>query len=155
MKTSSEIDYRELIRRDGVHRNVYCDPQVFEDEIARIHGRAWVYVGHESQIPKAGDFVTTTMGKTPVVLVRHQDGEVHVLRNRCGHKGAAVVGKRCGTTQYFRCMYHGWTYKTDGALHAVPQRLSVSIHLSFRSDARRIAARPQVHLSRRHNSRAH
>ena len=122
MKTSSEIDYRELIRSDGVHRNVYCDPQVFEDEIARIHGRAWVYVGHESQIPKAGDFVTTTMGKTPVVLVRHQDGEVHVLRNRCGHKGAAVVGKRCGTTQYFRCMYHGWTYKTDGALHAVPQR---------------------------------
>jgi phenylpropionate dioxygenase-like ring-hydroxylating dioxygenase large terminal subunit len=62
------------------------------------------------------------MGRTPVVLSRHQDGAIHVLRNRCGHKGAAVVGQRCGTAKYFQCMYHGWMYETNGALHAVPQR---------------------------------
>lgn len=122
MRTGAETDYRRLIESDRVHRDVYCDPHVFEDELARIHGRTWVYVGHESQVPHEGDFFTTVIGRTPVVLVRHKDGAVHVLRNRCGHKGAAVVGKRCGNARFFRCMYHGWTYETNGALHAVPQR---------------------------------
>jgi phenylpropionate dioxygenase-like ring-hydroxylating dioxygenase large terminal subunit len=115
-------NFRELVRGDRVHRQVYVDSDLFEEEMARIHGRAWVYVGHESQVPKPGDFFTTTMGRTPVVLSRHKDGAVHVIRNRCGHKGAAVVAERCGTAKFFQCMYHGWVYETNGALHAVPQR---------------------------------
>lgn len=122
MRIEGANDYRRLVESDRVHRDVYCDPQVFEDELKRIHGRAWVYVGHESQVPQPGDFFATTIGATPVVLVRHKDRTLHVVRNRCGHKGAAVVGRRCGNTKYFRCMYHGWTYDTNGALHAVPQR---------------------------------
>jgi phenylpropionate dioxygenase-like ring-hydroxylating dioxygenase large terminal subunit len=113
---------RELVRPDRVHRDVYLDRDVFREEIRRIHGRAWLYVGHDSQVRNPGDYVTTVMGLTPVVVVRHKDGSIRVLRNRCGHKGAEVVGKRCGSAKSFRCMYHGWTYDTDGSLQAVPQR---------------------------------
>ena len=115
-------DFRGLVRRDRVHRSVYLDPALFEEEMARVHGRAWLYVGHESQVPEPGGFFTTRMGRAQVVLSRHKDGAIHVLHNRCGHKGAAVVGQRCGTAKFFQCMYHGWVYETNGALHAVPQR---------------------------------
>jgi phenylpropionate dioxygenase-like ring-hydroxylating dioxygenase large terminal subunit len=115
-------DVRNLVRRDRVHRNVYVDPALFEEEMARVHGQAWLYVGHESQVPQPGDFFATRMGRTRVVMTRHKDGAIHVLHNRCGHKGAAVVGQRCGNAKFFQCMYHGWIYETDGALHAVPQR---------------------------------
>lgn len=113
---------RDLVRPDQVHRDVYLDRDLFRDEVRRIHGRAWLYVGHESQVPNPGDYVTTVMGLTPVVMVRHKDGSVRVVRNRCGHKGAAVVGKRCGNAKSFKCMYHGWTYDTDGSLQGVPQK---------------------------------
>jgi phenylpropionate dioxygenase-like ring-hydroxylating dioxygenase large terminal subunit len=115
-------ELRDKVRSDRVHRSLYIDPALFEEEMARVHGRAWLYVGHESQVPEPGAFFTTRMGTREVVLSRHKDGSVHVLHNRCGHKGAAVVGQRCGSAKFFQCMYHGWIYETNGALHAVPQR---------------------------------
>ena len=43
---------RELVRDDRVHRRVYTDPDVFALEMDRLWGYAWIYVGHESQVPK-------------------------------------------------------------------------------------------------------
>ncbi len=62
----------------------------------RIFGRAWIYVGHDSQVAKPGDYIATTIGRQPIVMSRHRDGAVHVLFNRCGHRGAKVVGNREG-----------------------------------------------------------
>ena len=42
----------DLVQRDRVHRRVYQDPDIFELEMERIFGRAWVFIGHES--PKSG-----------------------------------------------------------------------------------------------------
>ncbi|HYM02861.1 MAG TPA: aromatic ring-hydroxylating dioxygenase subunit alpha [Stellaceae bacterium] len=111
-----------LVESDRVHRSIYIDPALFELEMERIFGRAWIYVGHESQVKNAGDYVATSIGRQPVVMSRHGDGKVHVLFNRCGHSGAKVVGDREGNVKFFRCCYHGWTFKTDGSLLAVPVR---------------------------------
>ena len=113
---------RELVQPDRIHRSLYLDPQLFELEMQRIFGRAWIYVGHDSQVAKPGDYLATTIGRQPVVMSRHTDGTVHVVYNRCGHRGAKVVGNREGNVKFFRCCYHGWTYKTDGSLHSVPLR---------------------------------
>ena len=59
-------------------------------EMARIFGRAWVYVGHTSEITEPGDYKTTSIGTEPVILSRDNAGEVHVLFNRCRHRGTAV-----------------------------------------------------------------
>jgi len=121
--SADAIDAAALVKSDRVHRRVYQDPAIFELEIERIFGRAWVYVGHVSQIPRDGDFVTTFIGREPVLFCRDSDGEVHVLRNRCPHRGAAVCNLPAGNTgRWFRCPYHGWTFQTDGRLHAVPVR---------------------------------
>ena len=80
-----------LVQDDQVHRDVYIDPRVFQLEMQRLWSRAWLYVGHESQVPAAGDYLTTTLATEPVILVRCQDVALAVLRNRWAHKGARLV----------------------------------------------------------------
>src|SRR5262249_48919981 len=39
-----------LVRPGRVHRRVYTDPALFNLEMEKIFGSAWIYVGHESQV---------------------------------------------------------------------------------------------------------
>lgn len=109
-------DLRQLVRPTAVHRRVYTDPAIFDLEIERLFKRAWLYVGHESQVRNAGDYFLTELARQPVVMVRHSDNLIRVLFNRCAHRGARVVAEPCGNTKAFVCCYHGWTYATDGRL---------------------------------------
>ena len=70
------IDLQSLVQPDRVHKRVYTDPAIFELEMDRVFGQAWLYVGHESQVPKPGDYFTTRLGREPVVMVRHTDGQI-------------------------------------------------------------------------------
>lgn len=110
-----------MVRGDSVHKRVYTDPEIFEMEMERIYGRAWIYVGHESQVKATGDYHTTRIGDQDVVMVRGANGQVHVVYNRCPHKGAKVVpdGDGCAG-KFFRCPYHAWTFKLDGTHLSVP-----------------------------------
>lgn len=121
--SSYGIDHiKALVEPNRVHRDVYVDPAIFELELERIWGRAWIYVGHDSQIRNPGDTYAVTIGREPIVMARAKDGKIHVLHNRCGHKGAKVATDGCGHGAGFRCPYHGWTYHLDGRLQAVPAR---------------------------------
>jgi phenylpropionate dioxygenase-like ring-hydroxylating dioxygenase large terminal subunit len=112
---------RALVREGEVHRDVYTDPELFEIEMAQLFGNTWVYVGHASQVPNAGDFLATTIGTQPVVMTRDGEGRIHVLHNRCPHKGTKVANETCGNAgRLFRCPYHGWSFRMDGALHSIP-----------------------------------
>jgi len=113
---------RSLVRPDSVHRDLYRDPELFELEMRQLWRNAWIYVGHDSQVPSAGDFYTTLIGREPVIMLRGADGKVRVLPNRCAHKGtklASAVHGRCQAGM-LRCPYHGWTYRLDGTLRSVP-----------------------------------
>ncbi len=108
-----------LVEDDRVHRSVYTDPAIFELEMKHIFGATWIYVGHESQIPNDGDFVTTAIGRQPLLMVRDK-GKLHLLYNRCPHKGAEVVPEGQGNARMFRCAYHGWIFQRDGAVRTIP-----------------------------------
>src|SRR6266702_6463298 len=58
-----------------------------EAELRGIFDRSWLYVGHESEVPNNGDFVTRTVAGRPLVLVRSSDGMIRVLQNSCSHRG--------------------------------------------------------------------
>jgi len=120
MHNGGADEIAKLIEPGRVHRRVYTDPDIFELEMERIFGRAWLFVGHTSQVQQAGDFVTTELGRQPVIMTRHRDGSVHVLINRCTHRGAKVVNERKGHSPRLTCCYHGWTFDTDGRLVTVP-----------------------------------
>ena len=110
-----------LVEADRVHRDVYTDPEVFQLEMERLWSRTWIYVGHASQVPNAGDFVTLAIAAKPVIMVRQTDGTIRVLMNRCAHKGTKVVSDLAGNAgKTFRCPYHAWTYRTDGTLINIP-----------------------------------
>ena len=119
--TISDEELSAMVREDSVHKRVYTDPEIFRKEMKNIYGKAWIYVGHESQVKKTGDYHTTRIGDQDVVMVRAADGKVNVLYNRCAHKGAKLVPDGDGNTgKFFRCPYHAWTYKLDGSHLALP-----------------------------------
>lgn len=112
----------ELVQPDRVHADVYLSDELFELEKERLFARTWQYVGHVSQVPKAGDYLSLEIAGEPLLMIRQADGPIKVLSNRCAHKGAQVVTQKCGTARNLRCPYHAWTYKIDGTLMARPLR---------------------------------
>jgi phenylpropionate dioxygenase-like ring-hydroxylating dioxygenase large terminal subunit len=109
-----------LVQPDRVHRSVYADPAIFELEMERLFGRAWLLLGHASQARAPGDYFTTRMGREPVIVVRRDDGEIGVLVNRCMHRGSTVCAEGRGHVERFVCPYHGWSYDRGGELRFVP-----------------------------------
>ena len=109
-----------LVRPTEVHRDVYVDAEIFALEMKHLFANTWMFVGHDSQAANPGDYFATEIGKQPVVMVRHTDGHIHVLYNRCAHKGTKIVSDRTGNTgKFFRCPYHAWTYNLEGDLTAI------------------------------------
>jgi phenylpropionate dioxygenase-like ring-hydroxylating dioxygenase large terminal subunit len=120
MQLQSAEDLSKLVQPGRVHRRLYTDPAIFDLEMERIFGAAWVYIGHESQIKNPGDYFATRLGRKPMVMVRDLDGAVRVVHNQCAHRGALVVATEKGNAPEFTCCYHGWTYHLNGRLKAVP-----------------------------------
>lgn len=99
-----------------VDTRVYLDQSVFDEEMRRIYESTWVYVGHTSEIPDAGDYKTTTVGLNPVIVSRSADGQVNVLLNECRHRANAVCRESYGNARNFQCHYHGWVYSLSGEI---------------------------------------
>jgi phenylpropionate dioxygenase-like ring-hydroxylating dioxygenase large terminal subunit len=111
----------ELITEDWrIHGSVYTSPEIFAAEQRRLFHGAWLYVAHETEVSQPGDYKTTYAGTQPVIVARgSDDGEIRVLLNRCRHRGAAVCQAEAGNANYFRCPYHGWTYRNSGELRGI------------------------------------
>lgn len=116
------LHVRSLVNsREGtVKPAIYTDPDIYRLELERIFARSWLFLAHESMIPKAGDFFTTYMGEDAVLVVRQKDGSVDAYLNQCRHRGMRVCHADGGNTRAFTCPYHGWSYGLDGALTSVP-----------------------------------
>ena len=51
------IQVDKLIKSGSVHARLYTEQEIFQQEMHEIFGQGWVYVGHESEVPKRGDFL--------------------------------------------------------------------------------------------------
>jgi anthranilate 1,2-dioxygenase large subunit len=105
---------------------LYHDPEVYRQEQERIfQGDAWSYLVLEAELPNPGDFRTTYVGETPVIVHRGMDGKVNAMVNRCAHRGALVRRETRGNAREHICIYHRWCYADDGALTGVPFRRGI------------------------------
>ncbi|MGH1489841.1 MAG: aromatic ring-hydroxylating oxygenase subunit alpha [Acidimicrobiales bacterium] len=105
----------------SVSREIFVSEDIYRQELETLFTRAWLFVGHESQIPNNGDFITSRMGEESVIVSRDQEGEVRVMLNSCSHRGMKVCRYESGNTSFFTCPYHAWKYGSDGRLMGVPQ----------------------------------
>ena len=103
-----------------IDRRIFSDQAIYDEEMEKIFGRAWLMIGHESLVPQVNDFFHTYMGEDPVILTRDGQGRLHALLNMCRHRGNRVVRCDDGNARRFMCTYHGWTYANDGRLEHVP-----------------------------------
>ena len=114
---------RNLVRETKVHRDVYIDDEVFQLEMEHLFANTWIYVGHDGQVSKPGDYFGATIGTKSVLMMRHTDNTVKVLHNRCPHKGTRITTDTCGNPgKFFRCPSGVWIVRTDGSLFFIPLR---------------------------------
>jgi phenylpropionate dioxygenase-like ring-hydroxylating dioxygenase large terminal subunit len=137
-------DLHGLVADGRVQARVYTDPAIFALEMERIFCRAWLYVAHDSQLREAGDFLLTRMGPREVIVVRDADGAVQVLRNACAHRGARLCAAPAGNARSFSCPYHGWRFRTDGSLAAVPHQRSYPPGFDLADPALQLRRAPRV-----------
>ncbi|MFF0105679.1 aromatic ring-hydroxylating oxygenase subunit alpha [Streptomyces hirsutus] len=112
--------YERLIKPDKVHGSLYTDQQIFGEELRKIWYRTWVFVGHESEVPNPNDYVRKKLGPQDVIMTRDAEGGIHLLLNRCAHRGNQVCDDNKGNSSSFRCPYHGWTFRNTGELLGYP-----------------------------------
>ncbi len=113
-----------------VNRKSFVDDAVLAAEQRRIFDRCWLYVGHESEIAKKGDFVTRNIAGRNLIFNRDRGGKVNVFYNTCTHRGAFVCREDQGNSRRFQCFYHGWVFSDEGDLVEVPGRDSYCAHFN-------------------------
>ncbi len=103
--------------RDGLFRfdrRIFIDQEIFDREMRMIFERQWIYLCHEDQIAKEGDFYSTRMGRQPVYVIRGKDGAINAFLNACSHRGALLTPMRRGNARTLTCRFHGWCFDTAG-----------------------------------------
>lgn len=109
-----------------VNRQMFVDQAVFELERALIFDHSWLYLGHESEVPKPGSFVTRTLAGRKLIMSRDRGGKINCFFNTCSHRGAVLCREKSGNRGSFACPYHGWLYDDTGALIKIPGKESFS-----------------------------
>jgi len=120
MTTTLPVDQMIDLDHGKISREIFVSPEFYRAELEKLFTRAWLFIGHESQIPNPGDFFASRMGEESVILCRDAQGAVHVFLNSCRHRGMKVCRYEQGNTSLFVCPYHAWSYTTDGKLQGVP-----------------------------------
>jgi len=60
MASAQPGDLKSLVdvERGIISREIFVSDEVYRQELERIFARSWLFVGHESQIPKPGDYLS-------------------------------------------------------------------------------------------------
>ena len=103
-----------------VSRRAFVDTSVMEREYEAVFDRCWLYLGHESELAKPGDFLTRTVARRNILFTRDGQGALHALFNTCPHRGSTVCRESKGNAKVFQCFYHGWVFGCDGKLKGQP-----------------------------------
>src|SRR5262245_65487603 len=99
-----------------ISREIFVNDEIYLQELERVFVRAWLLVGHESQIPNPGDFFVSSMGEESVILCRDRAHKIHVFLNSCRHRAMKLCRYDEPNAAVPTCPYTGWPHSTHGQL---------------------------------------
>ena len=94
----------------------YIDPEVYQFDLDAIFYRHWLMVGFEAELPRPGAYLATSIGPSPIIVLRDRQGDIVGFHNSCRHRGAQICNDGSGKVTRLVCPYHQWTYTLDGRL---------------------------------------
>lgn len=100
----------------GLEQAFYSDPDYYRLDMENIFYRDWLFIGHDCEVAKPGNYFTVQVGDYPVVIVRDRQKQIRAFHNSCRHRGSRVCAAERGTAAKLVCPYHQWTYELDGRL---------------------------------------
>jgi Rieske 2Fe-2S family protein len=98
----------------------FVSPDIFTKEQAEIFSKEWLLVGHQSQIPDAGDYIVQRVNCESLFVILDRGAKIHGFFNVCRHRGSRLIEDNCGKRTAIQCPYHAWTYGLDGRLVGAP-----------------------------------
>ena len=104
----------------GLPNAHYTDPATFAAEREAVLFASWAGVGFGKDIPEPGDAKPVDFLGVPLLLVRDEDGAVHVYQNTCRHRGMILMDAPGKVRGAIRCPYHSWCYTLKGKLRTTP-----------------------------------
>ncbi|WP_429810499.1 aromatic ring-hydroxylating oxygenase subunit alpha [Ensifer sp. B1-9] len=99
---------------------LYTREDVFEADLEVFFRQHWICIGLECDVPEPGDATVVDIGKTSLILLRDDDGEIRVMHNVCRHRGARLLDAGKTIVSKLVCPYHTWTYELTGELSYAP-----------------------------------
>jgi Rieske 2Fe-2S family protein len=60
-------------------RDFYISPADYRVELESIWYRDWLFVGHDCEIPLAGDYFTVQVGDYPLLVLRDREGVIRAF----------------------------------------------------------------------------
>jgi phenylpropionate dioxygenase-like ring-hydroxylating dioxygenase large terminal subunit len=107
--------------KDFIPKGRYLDREYFELELEHLWPRVWQIACREEQLRGVGDYFEYMIGDQSILLVRTAPDQIRAYFNACRHRGTRLANG-CGKFEgsHIRCPFHGWTWKLDGEVAAVP-----------------------------------
>ncbi len=118
LNQSDKIKQLVAVQKKGfsLAQTFYKDIDIYAAEINNIFLKHWLFAGHVSQIPIAGDYFTFEFDTESVIVLRTTAGEVKAHMNVCRHRGSKICLEQSGSQKSLTCPYHAWSYNLDGEL---------------------------------------
>ena len=118
-QAESKTDEAELV--ELLPPWTYCSSELFELETEKLFKPSWMLVGHVSDIPKVGDFLTFEGFNEKILVIRAETGKVHAFHNICRHRGSKILEGEGNCPRALICPFHGWRYNLQGRLQFIPK----------------------------------
>src|SRR5882724_6748194 len=124
LSTATKATFRRTVETfapaKSLPQKYFVSPEVFSEEQEKIFSTQWLLVGHQSQIPDAGDYVVQQVIGESLIVIRDKSGEIRGFFNVCRHRGTRLKEDASGHASAIQCPYHAWTYGLDGRLIGAP-----------------------------------
>ena len=119
---ASYVDDRPDDAVFSVNSEVFTDQELFDLELKFIFEKSWAFLGFESQMAQLHDYISTAIGRVPVLVMRDAQGMLGGFLNMCRHKGTVLCREESGNRKRITCPYHGWAYDSGGTIIHIKDR---------------------------------